>query len=590
MQGRSPKWLAGLAVLGLALYSLSAEAAINNAGVFDNVLARYQAQATTWGATVLTHATFLFWALATISMVWTMGIMILRRADLGEFYAEFIRFILFTGFFWWLLSNGPAMAVSVINSLRQIGGEATGLGPNLSPSGIVDIGFDIFYKVLDQSSVWSPIDSATGLLMSAVILVIMALIGMNMLLLLIGAWILAYAGIFFLGFGGSRWTSDMAVGYFKTVLSMAGQLFAMILLIGIGRAFIDQYYAAMSAGLSLKELAVMMIVALILLLLVQRIPPMIGQLAFGGTSGSIGNFGAGAAMGTAAMGAAAIASAGAAIAAAATSAAGGGSAVMAAVQKASQNVASGSDVLSGMGGGSSSGGESSGSSGGGGGGGSGGGGGTGPTPLGAAMGDGNTGGSGSTQQASSGASGGSASGFTPEATPQEAPAAEGSSSASSSGSSAADNSSEAKDAGAAARGDKAPGEVKSGRLATAGRLAADAAANLAQGSWAVAKDAAKQRLDAAKERIAGTTGGRIAAAIRGEEAAPDSGTETSSDAGTKAGEQGGLASSLRAAASRMGAEGGIGAVSEFGNNSLGRRPDKAELAAEVAAFRDSKSA
>ena len=127
MEGRIGKWFAAPAFAGLVLLSLNAVAAINNTGVLDNVLARYQAQASTWGATVLAHATFLFWALATISMVWTMGIMILRRADLGEFYAEFIRFILFTGFFWWLLSNGPAMAVSVINSLRQIGGEATGV-------------------------------------------------------------------------------------------------------------------------------------------------------------------------------------------------------------------------------------------------------------------------------------------------------------------------------------------------------------------------------------------------------------------------------------------------------------------------------
>ena len=30
-------------------------------------------------------------------------------------------------------------------------------------------------------------------------------------------WILAYAGIFFLGFGGSRSTSEMAINYYKTV-------------------------------------------------------------------------------------------------------------------------------------------------------------------------------------------------------------------------------------------------------------------------------------------------------------------------------------------------------------------------------------
>ena len=44
-----------------------------------------------------------------------------------------------------------------------------------------------------------------------------ALVSVNMMLLLIGSWILAYAGIFFLGFGGARWTSDMALNYFRTV-------------------------------------------------------------------------------------------------------------------------------------------------------------------------------------------------------------------------------------------------------------------------------------------------------------------------------------------------------------------------------------
>ena len=54
--------------------------------------------------------------------------MALRKADIGEFFAEFVRFTIFTGFFWWLLSNGPNFANTIIQSLRQIASEATGLG------------------------------------------------------------------------------------------------------------------------------------------------------------------------------------------------------------------------------------------------------------------------------------------------------------------------------------------------------------------------------------------------------------------------------------------------------------------------------
>ena len=85
--------------LCLALVSAQACAAIDNAGILDNVLARYSAAASAWGAIIVTRATWLFWTLTLISMVWTFGMMALRKADLGEFFAEFVRFTIFTGFF-----------------------------------------------------------------------------------------------------------------------------------------------------------------------------------------------------------------------------------------------------------------------------------------------------------------------------------------------------------------------------------------------------------------------------------------------------------------------------------------------------------
>jgi type IV secretion system protein VirB6/type IV secretion system protein TrbL len=242
--------------------------------------------------------------------------------------------------------------------VRQLAGNATGLGNALSPSGIVDVGFAIFDKVMDQSSVWSPVDSMAGILMAVAILVILALVGVNMLLLLASGWVLAYGGVFFLGFGGSRWTSDMAINYYKTVLGVAAQLFAMVLLVGIGKTFLDDYYSRMSAGISLKEMGVMLIVVIILLALVNKIPPLIAGIITGASVGGagIGQFGAGAALGAAGMAAAAAATGGAALAAGAASAAGGASAVMAAFSKANENVSAGTDVMSAFSGGGSSGG------------------------------------------------------------------------------------------------------------------------------------------------------------------------------------------------------------------------------------------
>ena len=482
-----------LFVVGLVFFAHDAQAAVNSAGVFDNVLAKYQAAASGWAGVISSRASWLFWTLVVSSMVWTFGIMALRKADIGEFFAEFVRFSIFTGFFWWLLTNGPNFASSIYDSLRQIASSASGLGNALSPSSVVDVGFEIFYKVMDQSSMWSPVDSMTGILMALAILVVLALVGVNMLLLLTSGWILAYAGIFFLGFGGSRWTSDMAINYYKTVLGVAAQLMTMVLLVGIGKTFLDDYYGQLSAGINIKEMGVMLVVVIILLALVNKVPGLISGVITGASMGEsgIGNFGAGAAVGAMGMAAAAAATGGAMIAAGAASAGGGAQALMAAFSKASENVQAGSDVLTSMWGGG--GGDN-------GGGGSGGGSSSGNTPFAQAAGFGSSAGS-----SFSGARGETSESANPgqakdQAKNKQEQSRQGESTRETKGNSASS-------------GQLAAGSTSSG-LVSAGKIAADAGANLVSGAATVAKEKFTDIKDALAERMGDTTGGKIAAAIK----------------------------------------------------------------------------
>ncbi|SDA23371.1 type IV secretion system protein VirB6/type IV secretion system protein TrbL [Nitrosospira sp. Nsp18] len=335
------------------LFVSEAHATIENANVLDDILFRYKGAASAWAVTITERASWLFWLLVVISMVWTFGLMAVRRADLGEFFAEFIRFTVFTGFFWWLLINGPNFSMSIIDSLKQIGSEASGLRGMGSPSSIVDIGFSIYNRALDQSMLSKPIDSIVAIILSLIILIVLALISVNMLLLLVSGWILAYAGIFFLGFGGSRWTSDIAINYYRTVLGVAVSLLAMVLLVGIGKTFLDDYYASMDAGSNLRELGVMLVASMVLLTLVNKIPPMLAGIV-GGSGGGIGNIGSGAAIGTAA---AATGMAAGMMMASATHAAGGASAIKAAFDAAHDTMNSGGGMSTGLGqGGSPSGG------------------------------------------------------------------------------------------------------------------------------------------------------------------------------------------------------------------------------------------
>ena len=337
----------------LVLYVIDSNAALDAAnasgqGVMDQILSNYKSVASTWAATITTHASWLFWMLVTISMVWTFGFMAFRKADIGEFFAEFIKFTIFTGFFWWLLINGPTYAGTIINSMLQMGVESAGLNNALlnnplSPSSIVDIGFGTLDKAISGSAILKPVDSVVGIIIALVILIIIALIAVNMLVLLISAWILAYAGVFYLGFGGSRWTSEIAIHYYKAVLGIGMQLFAMVLIIGIGQSFLNSFYAQIGTGLVIRDYAVMLVAAIVLLVLTDKIPPMLSGVMHGSGIGHIGGgFGAGAAMGAASM------AAGTAISAARESV-GGAQAVMAAYKSAQEHVSSGTDTATKLG-------------------------------------------------------------------------------------------------------------------------------------------------------------------------------------------------------------------------------------------------
>ena len=498
---------AALIGVTLALYSTAASAQLTNQGMLDQVVTEFATRATSWQTVVMNAAMFLFWTLGTISLVFTFGFMALRKADIGEFFAEFIRFILFFGFFLWLLRNGPAFANSIIQSLARIGEQASGVA-SVTPSGIVDIGFMILKQAFTNSSIWSPVDSFIGVALSVGILILLAVVAVNMLLLLVSGWLLMYAGIFFLGFGGSRWTSDMAINYYKTVLGVAVQIMTMVLLVGIGNDLLSSFYARMNTGtLNFEELGVMLVFCVALLMLVNRVPPLIAGIITGsgiGGAGGIGNFGAGAAIG-AAMGAASMAAgaasvAGAAVMGGAASAAGGMSAIKAAFEKAGSSAGGESGGMPMLGGGSDSGSDAgSFAQAAGFGGGSGSGAGT-TTPLAQAAGFGSSSGRGA-----SGSGGGNG---------QQSGKSGGGSS--SKGGDDAGNKNAQQGGQQAAPGSTGPGLLASAAsaLGTAGRVTADAGANLMQGVGEVAKAKAASMRDAAAERIADTTGGKIAAAIR----------------------------------------------------------------------------
>lgn len=279
-------------------------AELSNKNILDSVLIKYHSAANSWADVIQERAEWLFGSLALISFSWQFSQIVGSRGSspLTEMIGELLKFVIFCGFYLWLLKNGPTFANAIIDSMIKIGTMASNQ-PTTSPSSLVDIGFKIYDAAQENLDIWSA-TSIAAYIISLIILVIFALIGINMLLQLCSAWVLAYAGVFFLGFGGSKWTSDMAVNYFKTVLGLGASLMTMTLLIGIGTSIVTESIAQMdtSGAQNLTEMAVLLITSITLFMLVDKLPSMVAGIINGASVGStgIGAFGAGAAIGTAA--------------------------------------------------------------------------------------------------------------------------------------------------------------------------------------------------------------------------------------------------------------------------------------------------
>ena len=266
--------------------------AANVQGVVDTLLAKYKSAGQAWTGTIQNAATDLFWLLATISLGWTCVSMAIKQSDLVEIVAELCRFIMFTGLFFWLLTNGATFANEIINSLRQIGGDAAGTGQAIYPGKLINLGMQVYQQTLTHVNWLQPESIVAPIIIAVIILIVCALIAVNMMLLLCAAWIVLYAGLVFLGFGGCRWTSDMAINYYRTVLGIGVSLMTMQLIVGIGVQFLQDLVASTSQNLDASQLGILLCAVIILAVISHRLPHIVAGMVVGaGHNGAIGGVG-----------------------------------------------------------------------------------------------------------------------------------------------------------------------------------------------------------------------------------------------------------------------------------------------------------
>ena len=112
-------WLYPLLYAGLAL--LSGPVAAADGDIVRDLQEGFRDSAALWYAPLQQVATWLLLSLAVISYTWSASQMVLRNADLGEFVAEFVRLVIFTGFFLFLIQGGLVLLAGVIAPFMNTG-------------------------------------------------------------------------------------------------------------------------------------------------------------------------------------------------------------------------------------------------------------------------------------------------------------------------------------------------------------------------------------------------------------------------------------------------------------------------------------
>ncbi|WP_330454324.1 P-type conjugative transfer protein TrbL (plasmid) [Pasteurella multocida] len=257
-----------------------------NTSVLDSVLTEFKTEAAKWASPISKAAEFLFFSLGAISLAWTLGMLIVRRAEIGEVFGELVKFSVFFGFMFFILKNAVEIGTSILDSFLSLGSKAGGASSPITASGIVDIGYDIFVTTSKKMSVWSPVESTILGITALLILIALCYVAVTFITIQISAYILLNAGIFILGFGGARWTSEMAFNYYKTLIGIGLQLLTMVLIVTLGKGIMDGFNAKMGGEITFENLSIMLLTAIFLVISVGKIPPMVGGLVSGATGGT----------------------------------------------------------------------------------------------------------------------------------------------------------------------------------------------------------------------------------------------------------------------------------------------------------------
>jgi len=307
-------------------------------GILTGLAHQFSTTTQPWMTTALHYAQGLFFALVAIEIAWSAITYVLQKDSLPDFVASLLLKILGVGFFFIVLQPqyGPVWIGDIISSFSQAGSAISGqvqLTPG-DPSSVFNCGTDIANAMLESASENQGMTLGNLLPMMEIVLTSMicalgvvlafAIIAGQLLITLVESYIVIGAGVFMLGFTGSRWTLVFGEKYVGYAVSIGIKLFMLELIVGLGFDLGQQWGSLFANGIAPPETYIEVVgAALVFGFLAWQIPSLAASLMNGAPRMTLGSFVSTA--GAVAVGGVIVGSGVGALAAGATTLAGGSS-------------------------------------------------------------------------------------------------------------------------------------------------------------------------------------------------------------------------------------------------------------------------
>lgn len=278
-------FLVGCLVVSRPESALAAgEVTTDQANILGEIVTQFYAKTNSWASVLTGAALSLFRVLLVLDLALLGVKMVLKKATVDETAAEAVKLLFYAGVMLAILKNYKEWSLMVIKGFKSLG-NSLGYSPSLvDPSLFLQSGISIAQKVWGKATFLDP--TSWGMLIAGfILLACFGLMAARIIQILCEFYIVMNAGIILLGFGGMGFFKDYSVNFIKYSFSVAVKLFSLQVLVGLCFSFVDDIYAIPA---TLQGAAIMIGVSLVMVVLTNTIPDIIGGV-LQGSNVSTGN-------------------------------------------------------------------------------------------------------------------------------------------------------------------------------------------------------------------------------------------------------------------------------------------------------------